>query len=523
MKEMEERRRPLEPTNSRFAAAAEADRSHRDDRGPPPVAQNSRFAAAAEADRSLQPRGDDRGPPPVPQNSRFAAAAEADRDYGASRSPRGPPPAPQNSRFAAAAAEAEREAMEREDRYRERNDFYGRDGGGGGGPPPPQNSRFAAAVAADEDYVPEERRRRGGPDDRYDDRGDRGGYNDRFGDRGGGGYNDRPRGGGGYGGDRRGYDDRGGRFNRYDDRYEDRRGADDRAPPLDRQEVRRGRVDDILKPKERADTSNMLVPPPKAPEHAANMFVPPAPKAREHADNMLVPPAPKAREHADNMLVPPKKKEEPEKAEEKGKAAEAAAPSTPAANVEELLNEFVSGDKLGDDLKAWVEEKRAQIPTVEKLIFHLLSEKELKNPDPECGWAEPSKYGAALQALVEDDIAGQMQVLWAIQKVSKPCPRTESLTFRTLTCRLHYQYCDKLGFPKLNDEYLVQSMFRSMYKYDLSESDAFTEWKEDESSEHETGKLKAVIQTVEWFNWLEEDDDDDDDEYEDEEEAGEEY
>lgn len=55
-------------------------------------------------------------------------------------------------------------------------------------------------------------------------------------------------------------------------------------------------------------------------------------------------------------------------------------------------------------------------------------------------------------------------------------------------------------------------MFRAMYKYDLAESDAFAEWKEDESDEHEQGKMKAVIQTVDWFLWLEEDDDDEDEE-----------
>lgn len=74
------------------------------------------------------------------------------------------------------------------------------------------------------------------------------------------------------------------------------------------------------------------------------------------------------------------------------------------------------------------------------------------------------------------------------------------------------QYCDKLGFPKLNEEYLVQTMFRSMYKFDLAGDDAFAEWKDDESDEHSDGKLKAVIQTVDWFNWLEEDDDDEEDE-----------
>jgi hypothetical protein len=74
-----------------------------------------------------------------------------------------------------------------------------------------------------------------------------------------------------------------------------------------------------------------------------------------------------------------------------------------------------------------------------------------------------------------------------------------------------------MGFPKINDEYLVQSMYRAMYKYDLAEADAFAEWKEDESEANETGKMKALIQTVDWFLWLEEDDDEDEEEYEEEE------
>ena len=75
---------------------------------------------------------------------------------------------------------------------------------------------------------------------------------------------------------------------------------------------------------------------------------------------------------------------------------------------------------------------------------------------------------------------------------------------------ISFQYCDSQGFPKLNDEYLVQSMFRAMYKYDLADSEAFDEWKEDESEDH-PGKMQAIIQTTDWFNWLQDDDDDDDD------------
>ena len=94
------------------------------------------------------------------------------------------------------------------------------------------------------------------------------------------------------------------------------------------------------------------------------------------------------------------------------------------------------------------------------------------------------------------DADGQMQVLWAIQK-----------------------YCDTQGFPKINDEYLVQAMFRAMYKFDLAEPGAFDLWKEDESEANEKGKMKSVIQTMDWFTWLEEDDDDEEEEeYEEEEE-----
>ena len=56
-------------------------------------------------------------------------------------------------------------------------------------------------------------------------------------------------------------------------------------------------------------------------------------------------------------------------------------------------------------------------------------------------------------------------------------------------------------------------MFRSMYKYDLAEAEAFDAWKEDESEAHEKGKMTAVMQTVDWFNWLEEDDEEEDEEY----------
>ena len=392
----EDYRGPPQPVNSRFAAAAEADRStyrERDERGPPPVA-NSRFAAAAEADRSTF--RDERGPPPV-ANSRFAAAAEADRSYPPEDHGRGP------SRFD-------------QDGPYSRND----------GPPPHQNSRFAAAAAADRDYTERNDRERYDRDTTF-------GRGDGFGRRG---DDRRPRGD---------YDGYGGRDERQYDRQEE--------PPM------KSSVADILKPKGRPAEENILKVPTK--------------------------------EHADNILQFPTKdteKEEPESTP----APEPAPEPTPAVDIEkvvdnsEVIAAFISGERLGEDLKSWCDGQ--VISSVEKLVNTLLHEKEKLNPDTECAWAEPSKYGSALVSMVEDDLLKQVEVLFAIQK-----------------------YCDKLGMPKLNDEYVVQAMFRSMYKYDLATDDAFFMWKEDESSENEAGKLNAVIQTVDWFNWLEEDDDDEDD------------
>ena len=190
-------------------------------------------------------------------------------------------------------------------------------------------------------------------------------------------------------------------------------------------------------------------------------------------------------------------KEKEEKAAKKATEAEAlAAKLAKAAAAEgDLLNEFVSGNKLGEDLKQWCSDQGALLPSVDKLVFHLLFEKEMKNPDPSCAWSSADKYGAALLSLVEEDIGGQIQVLWGIQK-----------------------YCDKLGFPKLNEEYLVQTMFRSMYQFDLVGDEAFIEWKEDESEDHMEGKLKSVIQTVDWFVWLEEDEEEEEEEEEAEDE-----
>jgi eIF4-gamma/eIF5/eIF2-epsilon len=456
-------RGPPPVTNSRFAAAADADRSHNrpDDHGPPPVA-NSRFAAAADADRSYT-RPDDRGPPlvansrftaaveadrssdhqnrenfdgpPMVVNSRFSADAEADGRSSFARDDRGPPPVA-NSRFAAAAARAEDERMEFEDRRRERESFYNRDDDRQNHGAIPQNSRFALAAAADTDYV---------------DRGSREQSGSRFGDRG----EDKYRRNG------QGDDSRGGRP-MYGSRAE--REVEEPPPPPPP-----SRVDELMKPKKPEETN--IVPPSK--EHEANILKIPEKAFKREEESFLAPPTKKVEQSVvkveEDVIV---------------------VPVVSAESMESLLNEFSSGTKLGIELKEWCDVNKP-LPPIEKLLFHMLTNLEKLNPDPNCGWAEPSKYGEALIYLVGGELQNQMQVLWAIQL-----------------------YCEKLGFPKVDGESVVQSMFRAMYKYDLAEADSFVEWKEDESDAHEKGKMTTIIQTMDWFNWLEEDEEVDDEEEE---------
>jgi hypothetical protein len=365
-------------------------------------------------------------------NSRFAAAAEADGRSAFSRDDRGPPPIA-NSRFAAAAAIAEDEKLEYEDRRRERESFYNRDDQKQSRGAIPQNSRFAAAAAADSDYTDRDTREQSGS--RFGDRGDnyhrRDGQNDRYRD------GRQP-----------------GLGNRYEPAYDE--------PPPPPQTTR---VDELLKPKKQDEIH--VVPPTK--EHEANILKIPEKAFKREEETFLAPPAKKTEKPVTTI-------------DESSTKIQVLS----ADKVDCLLSEFSSGKRLGDELKEWCNANKP-LPPIEKLLFHMLKTQEKLNPDPDCGWAEHSKYGAALLYLIEENIYNQMQILWAIQL-----------------------YCDSLGFPKLDGESVVQSMFRAMYKYDLAEADSFIEWKEDESAAHVKGKMTAIIQTMDWFNWLEADEDDDD-------------
>jgi len=67
-------------------------------------------------------------------------------------------------------------------------------------------------------------------------------------------------------------------------------------------------------------------------------------------------------------------------------------------------------------------------------------------------------------------------------------------------------------------------LFRVLFENELVSYDTFFVWKDDETISKDVGKTKAIIQTMDWFTWLEEllgADDEDSDEYENEEEEDE--
>lgn len=127
----------------------------------------------------------------------------------------------------------------------------------------------------------------------------------------------------------------------------------------------------------------------------------------------MLPLSTRARDEEESLFMKPTKK-----SDTKPKQPETSAKKEPVVRVvsseaKDLMMEFASGKRKGKELKAWVEEKRASLPMIDQLVYNLLMELEKLNPDPDCKWAEPSNLGAGLLALVEDDIVGQMQVLWA--------------------------------------------------------------------------------------------------------------
>jgi len=144
-----------------------------------------------------------------------------------------------------------------------------------------------------------------------------------------------------------------------------------------------------------------------------------------------------------------------------------------------IVDQFSSGNVLGADLALWCKRRKATLPSVEKLTLSILQKYGMKNMN-DCSWAKPSEYGKALHELTKDDITKQVEILWAIQ-----------------------EYCSILGFPKTKSggEFLIDELFKCMYEFCLVSPNAFFAWSNDNTS-RPIGKTSAVVQTLEWFQWL---------------------
>eukprot|EP00979_Chaetoceros_neogracilis_P002890 scaffold479_cov123-Chaetoceros_neogracile.AAC.2 len=138
-----------------------------------------------------------------------------------------------------------------------------------------------------------------------------------------------------------------------------------------------------------------------------------------------------------------KKREEEEKRLAEQKCAEKA-----IKLAEQKCAEEAAAKKIIEEAEAVQRQRRllkgAILPSVEKLVYHLLISTQKDDPNPECARAESTNYDAALATLLEENLAGMMEMLFAIQR-----------------------FCNEIGFPKVGTEGLIQAMFRSVYKFDL--------------------------------------------------------
>lgn len=105
------------------------------------------------------------------------------------------------------------------------------------------------------------------------------------------------------------------------------------------------------------------------------------------------------------------------------------------------------------------------------------------------------KYGLAVKHLLEEEastkVTAQVRLLEAVE-----------------------MFCHEQGFVKVDvksgQKYLIDVLFRLMYAYELVEEDAFFEWYESsagdsagtDSSARAEVKLKAVMQSTDFFGWL---------------------
>jgi hypothetical protein len=95
-------------------------------------------------------------------------------------------------------------------------------------------------------------------------------------------------------------------------------------------------------------------------------------------------------------------------------------------------------------------------------------------PADDFSWLEDNEYGLGLKYLVKDNTDKQHAIINVL-----------------------VTHLDKLKFPKVNNTYLIVILFNKLISKEIVEIDILLEWKD--TQDDCTGKMKAIVQTSEWF------------------------
>jgi len=106
-------------------------------------------------------------------------------------------------------------------------------------------------------------------------------------------------------------------------------------------------------------------------------------------------------------------------------------------------------------------------------------------------WLGGKQYGSVIKQMMKGKSKEQKEAVYVLQA-----------------------YCDGKGYPKIDGEPLIQTLFHGVFDKNVVDEEALLGWRDDEK---EVGnKRRALVQTTQFFTWLE----DEEEEEEEEEDAG---
>jgi hypothetical protein len=191
------------------------------------------------------------------------------------------------------------------------------------------------------------------------------------------------------------------------------------------------------------------------------------------ADELKASKAAKAAERAD---VERKAKEAKEAAKEKANSALEAAKEAATIATKAATEAFITGLK-GAALVTHIEGMEIK-PSGAALTAVVLSNLE----DPlSLKWCTKTEFGLAVKTMLGGDLKLQMETLHALQF-----------------------HAHNLKFPKIMVKEkkcsLIEMLFKHMYSHDIVDTEGFQMWAEDD--DESKGKIDAIVQTTNFFQFL---------------------